>query len=426
MKKFGLMGGRVLRSAGILLVFWLVTLLLAPAHVQSFSHGQMTAYVGAKVYPAPDAEPIDNATILVEDGRLLAVGKRSIVAVPKGTRIVRCEGLTAVAGLWNGHVHLYKPQWLQADSGPAERLSSQFRDTFLRYGFVHVVDLGSLLQNTLTLRKRVESGEVKGPDILTAGEPLYPQGGIPEAAKAFHLPQASTPAEAAAWAEKHLADGADLLKLFTAAGYTGPVVVMPPDVIRAVVKVAHAHGKLVFAHPQDGAGWQVALAGGVDVLAHTPDNSADNNSGLLQTLAAHGTVVIPTLKLWGVDVDPKDRDRVVANGVSEIHAFNGLGGDIVFGTDIGYIDDADPTEEYLLMARSGMTFPQILASLTTRPARLFGVERRTGRIAPGFDADVVFLEGDPALNVVNFAKARLVLLRGSTLYDNSASSASHN
>ena len=113
---------------------------------------------------------------------------------------------------------MYKPEWLNAAQTPAGRLSKQLESIFIKWGFVHVVDTGSLLGNTLALRKRIEAGEVLGPTILTAGEPLYPAGGVPEPAKQYNLPEAATADQALKWARKHLADGADFLKIFTGSG----------------------------------------------------------------------------------------------------------------------------------------------------------------------------------------------------------------
>jgi imidazolonepropionase-like amidohydrolase len=377
----------------------------------------LTAYVDAKVFPSPTDPVIEDATVLVKDGLIVGVGPRLKLKIPKGANIVHCDGLVIVAGLWNSHVHLYTPEWLNAATAPPDRLSQQLTSTFLRYGFVHVVDLGSFLANTLALRKRIDEGEVRGPTILTAGEPLYPAGGVPEAAKQFNLPEAASPEQAAQWARKQLANGADVLKVFTGAGYSGPITIMSPEIVQAVVAEAHSRGKLVFAHPQTVAGRQAAVAGGVDVLAHTPDPSGEDNSIMLEALKAHGTVVIPTLKLWGVDVSPDQRERVVNNGVSEIRAFNAIGGTIIFGTDVGYMPDTDPTDEYRLMTRAGMSFQQILASLTTSPAHLFGLADRTGRISPGFDADLVFLGSDPSVDTTAFANVKRALLRGRILFD---------
>ena len=87
----------------------------------------------------------------------------------------------------------------------------------------------------------------------------------------------------------------------------------------------------------------------------------------------------------------------------EVRQFARAGGQILFGTDVGFLKDDDPTEEYEHMARAGLTWRDILASLTTNPASRFGESRRRGRIDRGMDGDVVVLKADPAKDVRAFA-----------------------
>jgi imidazolonepropionase-like amidohydrolase len=80
------------------------------------------------------------------------------------------------------------------------------------------------------------------------------------------------------------------------------------------------------------------------------------------------------------------------------------------------MDDYDTTEEYELMAQSGMNARQILASLTTAPAERFGDSGRVGRIAPGFAADLVVLDKDPSEDVRAFAAVRYTIRDGKVIY----------
>jgi imidazolonepropionase-like amidohydrolase len=88
---------------------------------------------------------------------------------------------------------------------------------------------------------------------------------------------------------------------------------------------------------------------------------------------------------------------------------------VLFGSDLGAID-YDPTEEYTLMAEAGMSFPQILASLTTAPAERFGESNRLGRVAQGFLADLVVLKDDPSRDVRALASVRFTIRSGKVVY----------
>jgi imidazolonepropionase-like amidohydrolase len=106
----------------------------------------------------------------------------------------------------------------------------------------------------------------------------------------------------------------------------------------------------------------------------------------------------------------------VNEGVTEFGKFAALGGQVLFGTDVGYMTDYDPTREYELMASAGLMPMQILASLTTTPAARWNEQSRRGRIAAGSDADLVVLEADPADSPRNFAAVRCVIRGGQVIY----------
>ena len=105
-----------------------------------------------------------------------------------------------------------------------------------------------------------------------------------------------------------------------------------------------------------------------------------------------------------------------STSTDQLRAWRGAGGTVVFGTDAGGINDYDPSDEYALMAEAGMTFGEILATLTTTPAAIFGRAATTGRIAPGQPADLVVLDGDPSQNVRVLADVRYTLRDGSVVY----------
>ena len=137
------------------------------------------AIVGGTIFPSPQAAPIEDGAVLVVDGRIAAVGPRSEVAIPADAEVVDATGASVLAGFWNLHVHFTEPVFAGVDTVPAEILAEALREMLLQHGFVHVLDTGSYLENTLALRERIESGEVPGPEIWTAGAPFTAPGGTP-------------------------------------------------------------------------------------------------------------------------------------------------------------------------------------------------------------------------------------------------------
>lgn len=404
-------------GSGSRLLCWLVLALLPWTLASAQPAEGPLALTGARIYPAPDAMPIFVGTVIVAGGKILAVGPQDKVQVPAGARTIDASGLVIAAGFQNSHVHFTEEKWMDAANQPAAKLMEQLVAMLTRHGFTTVVDTASLLANTAALRHRVEAGEVAGPRILTAGEGFYPPDGIPfylkgEIPEAILklLPQPATAAEATSIARQHAAGGSDLLKLFTGSWVArGTVKPMPDEVASAAAAEAHRHGQLVFSHPSNVTGLEVALRAQVDVLAHAIEDTRGLTPEHLRRMKEQGMALVPTLKLFG-------RDRWLFEILDEVRDFARSGGLILFGTDVGYLTDYDPTTEYVLMGTAGLSWREILASLTTNPAARFGDAARRGRIAPGMDADLVVLGTDPATDIRAFADVRHTLRGGRLIY----------
>jgi imidazolonepropionase-like amidohydrolase len=350
----------------------------------------MKALVGGTVHVSPADDPVRGGVVLVDGGTIAEVGT---APPPPNATALDCCGLTITAGFWNSHVHFFERKWADAAGIPAPELAAQLRDTFTRYGFTSVFDLSSSWENTRRLRQRIESGEVAGPRIRSTGEALIPAGGAPSE-QVLHimgvmntpLPEISQRAQAAAVSRSLLDAGVDGIKLFAS---TPRGATLPPGAMEAAVEEAHRAGKPVFVHANNGDDVLAALRAGVDVIAHTTPRSGPWD------VAAKGAALTPTLTLWKFFMR-HDRasvqEQMVDTAIEQLRTWIAAGGSVLFGTDLGAVD-ADPSEEYALMAAAGMSFREILASLTTSPAERFG---GAGRIAAGCPADLVVFDGDPA------------------------------
>ncbi len=370
---------------------------------------------GGTVYSAPDVLPIDNAEVLIHDGRIAAVGKRSDLKAPKSAQLIDCTGKVIVAGFWNSHVH-FETGWEHAALAPAEKIETHIQEMLTRWGLTTVWDLGSDPSNTLALRRRIESGEISGPQILMAGD-IFPHNGHPVyLPPEMQLPEAASPQEAEQMAQQYLKMGLDGIKLFTGS-FMGnkPVVNMDTAIVKAAVDVAHAQGKPVFSHPQNSLGVDNALAGGVDVLAHTIPTEGRYTADELTRMKRQHTALIPTLTLWTTVIsDPAVADKLVQSGVDELKSYFSEGGTILFGTDVGFQSKYDTAQEFEFMGRA-MSWRDILASLTTNPGEFFK-ETDKGRVEKGMKADLVVLDADPASDVRNFAKVAYTIRGGKIIY----------
>lgn len=354
----------------------------------------MKALTGGTVYISDADEPIRDGVVLIDGDRITEVGT---AAPPSHATVIDCTGLTVTAGFWNSHVHFFERKWADAANIPAPELAAQLRDTYTRYGFTSVFDLSSRLDNTRRLRERIASG----PRVLTTGEGLIPPGALPPervmqvmGVVAAPMPEIADAESAAAFARSLLDAGADGIKLFAT---------LPPGAIEAAVAEAHRDGKPVFIHPNTIDDVRAALRAGVDVIAHTTPRS-----GAWTDVVPGNAALTPTLNLWKFYLR-HDRlsvqEQMVDTAVGQLRAWIAAGGTVLFGTDLGAVDP-DPAEEYALMRAAGMSFREILASLTTAPAARFG---GAGRLIAGAPADVVAFDGD-------FANVRLTLRGGEIVF----------
>ncbi|HEX7037084.1 MAG TPA: amidohydrolase family protein [Pseudomonadales bacterium] len=396
-----------------------------PLHAAAPDADRAWVLGGAKVYPAPDAAPIEDGVVVVRAGRIAAVGGREAVSIPAGARESECGGGFVVAGFQNSHVHFTGAEFAGAATAPAARLQQALTGMLTQHGFTTVVDTGSDRDNTLALRARIERGELLGPRILTVGNPLFPVDGIPAYLADYpkelldRMPQPATPSDAVAVVRDNLEAGADGTKLFVATPQAdGSIRRMAGPIARGAADETHRHDKLAMAHPTDVEGIRTALDAGVDVLVHTTLGVESAwPEPLVRQLVEHDVSLVPTLKLWHYELDkesPPDaiRQRLVEATFAQLRGFAAAGGQILFGTDVGYMSDADPADEFALMADAGLTPMQILESLTTAPAARWNESDRRGRLDAGLAADIVVLGADPIADPAAFAEVRCTFRDG--------------
>lgn len=382
-----------------------------------------------KIYPAPGLRPIDRGAILTTNGSITAVDDANVRRrVRAGTKTDNdCRGVV-VAGFQNSHVHFIEPRFRDAATLPAKQLSHDVEDMLTKWGFTTVFDVASDEQNTIALRNRIESGEVRGPRIRTVGNAIFPVDGIPsyindlppDVLARMHQPKNAD--EARADVRANMAGGADGTKLFMQTSPAQNVMrALTPEVVRAAVDETHARGKLAFAHPTSVPGLELAVDSGVDVIVHTTLGEREPwGDDVVRYMVGKHVSVIPTFKLWYYelakeDVPPDVTEKLVEATLKDLRAFRAAGGQVLFGTDVGYMHSYDTTQEYELMAKAGMTANDILDSLTTAPAARFK-DAKLGRVETGYQADLVVLAGDPAEDVRNFANVRCVFRAGLLIY----------
>jgi imidazolonepropionase-like amidohydrolase len=146
---------------------------------------------------------------------------------------------------------------------------------------------------------------------------------------------------------------------------------------------------------------------------------------MVEAMVAKGMSLIPTLKLWRFELTraklpPIAVDRAQDTAERQLAIFAKSGGKVLFGTDLGYMTDYDPTEEFQRMSEAGLGFEQILAALTTHPVERFDDPKARGTVETGKAADLVVLGSDPVAKIEGFADVRYTIRGGQVVYERAA------
>jgi imidazolonepropionase-like amidohydrolase len=378
------------------------------------------------------------STITITDGRIVAVAP-GLNPPPPGARVVDLSTKTVLPGLIDAHVHLTgdpgEPFWKEATESEEWNTLVGAKNALMtaRAGFTTVRDLGSGRLNGFALRRALEEGLIPGPRMLAAGQALSTIGGHgdvsgfrPEVAAALDGHNTCTgPDECAAKVREAAKLGADVIKFHATGGVLsqgdkGLGQAFTDAEMKAICDTAHNLGLKVAAHAHADAGIAAAVRAGVDSIEHGTFASA----ATIRLMKERGTTFVPTLMAFtgirerlGKNIYTPVVEEKVRMTLSEVGKAARLarqaGVPIVFGTDAGVYEHGRNAGEFaLLVDVVGMTPAEALASATTGAARLLGLEREVGRIAPGFSADLIAVSGDPLRDVRVLEHVDYVMVKG--------------
>jgi imidazolonepropionase-like amidohydrolase len=346
---------------------------------------------------------LDPRTGQFEQGTVLLISRGRIMDVLPGARYsasladstIDLSAFTVLPGLIDAHVHL-------AIGGPVSHTAL----ADLRAGFTTVVDLGARTLRLLRIRDSINAGLMPGPRVLAAGMWVGIKGGVCEFSG---LGIDGTADAFRARIRENVQGGADLIKLCVSGwpneAHTNPLKYeLSDDVLIAAVDESRKAGKLVIAHDISLAGVQAALRAGVLGFAHTPYL----DSATARDMRARNAFIIPTIaSLAGTDTSPASRDLVRSLGLA-----HRLGVMLVFGTDGGVLPHGRNAEEFLALARAGVTPLEAIRAATTNAARAFGLADSLGHLARGMAADIIAVEGNPLDDLTVLQQPRFVMSRG--------------
>jgi imidazolonepropionase-like amidohydrolase len=353
---------------------------------------------------------VRRATVVVEAGRIVSIDAGG---PPAGAEIIDLRGKYLVPGLMDAHTHL--------DNLAAARRALETGVTTVRSASV-----GSY--RDVSLRELVKAGYLVGPEVLAAG--LFVSPNLDDAILADPglgplITGVTGPDRLRQLVRVNLARGVDVVKTrgTERAGLpqTDPRQQTYTEVeLRAVVEEAATRDVPVLAHAHGDEGAYAAVRAGVRSIEHGTYLS----DSTLALMKARGTFLVPTystvidlVEPGGDYDDPVTRARgmhMLPRLEATVRAAHRLGIKIVAGADVGYGSQSITrvSHEVANFVRLGMSPVEALRSATLTAAELFRIEKRTGAIEVGLEADLIVVEHDPLEQIGTLQDVLLVMSNG--------------
>ena len=393
-----------------------------------FSKNKLLAIVGGNVVDVEENEPINNSVIIIENGLIKQVGKAGTVKIPANATVIHAEGKTILPGLWDMHAHFEQAEW-----GPA----------YLAAGVTTVRDCANEFGYINAIKSAIDSHKGIGPFIIKAGviDGPGPAG--------VGIVRAATKDEAIKDVKMYKDNGFAQIKIYSS---------VTPEIVRVITDEAHRLGLTVTGHIPQGMTVKAGVDSGMDQVNHVhfvyammkknPDKSADlrdtSNAALLDYLKAHHTVIDPTLGVYEMifrsvkdDIRemepnfntlptplqvlfqnmgmPADQAKLAGPRMETmlhlVKAMHDKGIPIVAGTDMGF-PGYSVARELELYVQAGLTPMEAIQTATIVPAQVMNMDKRTGSVKAGKQADLIIVNGDPLKEIRNIRNVWMVIKEG--------------
>jgi len=375
-----------------------------------------------------------DVAVVVENGRIKSMGDKS--AAPSNVEVVDLSRYTAIPGLIDVHTHL---------PGPASNPSFNPRGTvtlrparpaavdmflaqpaakaMLEHGVTSVRNLGAIEFADIAMRDLINMGAIVGPRMFVSGPGLRSSSGV-----GLQIPEVTVDSVAEARrAVRYLVEnGVDCIKIFASTGGGVDVSGIPtfrPEELAAAIAAAHALKHKVAVHSYGPIAAHDAVFAGTDTLEH----AVDIDDATIAEMKRGGIIYVPTIdhnRFYMEHTARTDQDKAnlqdyINRNVETARRVHKAGVRIATGSDGGgTLMIGETTRELGYLVKAGMTAGEALTAATVNGAAVLGKENELGKLAPGYIADIVAVDGNPLADVnVTINKVRWVMKGGAVMID---------
>ncbi|KAJ3455923.1 hypothetical protein MRS44_017405 [Fusarium solani] len=381
----------------------------------------------ARVLPSSSSQLIQDGVVLVQGDRIKLVGQWATLEKDlEGVPVRDLGDVTLMPGLFDCHVHLQlDPSGINTStevSATDEELipfMAVNASRLLDAGVTTARDLGSRGMTAILLRDKIKKGEVIGPRLQCANAPLTVEKGHAHAMGGVCRGVEGVRAEV----RKRHAEGADLIKVmatggFMTAGSHPSKACFSLEEMTAIADEARRLGMPVTTHATGTEGIERAADARFSSIEHcawiTESGNATFDKRVAQKLLDNKLAVCPTMNTACVEHDyfcPWDKREVI---VSNLRSLRDMGIRIMVGTDagIGFCPFERYADGLTVLADAGYTPREIIAAATDIAAKECGLSEETGKLKPGYAADLAAFSGNPLEDIRAFAEPRFVMACG--------------
>ena len=396
---------------------------------------RFTLLTAARLLDGSSSPPVTQAALLVENGRVVRMGRAADVRAPDGAAVDRRDygEATILPGLVDAHTHLVAPgdgtlgdDVAKEDDDILLLQAAQNARTLLHSGVTTLRENGAKGKVAFSLREGIRRRLAPGPRMVICGRPIAMTGGH----MGYFGSEADGEAAVRAEVRKLLKEGADYIKIVASGGSTrtsdpNRASYTVPE-LAAMTDEARRHGKLTAAHCTSAQSVQNCLDAGVDMIIHCiftePDGTYRFRPDLVERLVAAKAWVNPTLYVMkaGIERQREARERegrltpeleaqfeagrrALDVRVDAVRQMSEAGVLMTAGSDSpwGWYAPGEFVHEIHMLAQAGLSYSEAIVAGTAGAADSIGVGALSGRLLPGRQADVLVVRGDPTREITD-------------------------